>query len=161
MTRFSALAHLVPFALAAACGGERPPETPASASAAEAPAATAAAPATFADQVAAGQKLYGEHCATCHGSSGEGDDKAPAVVGLKNGALPLDPPPTAKYRKTQFKTVADIAAFVAKNMPADAPGTLTEEQYYSILAFDLKANGIDLGDKKLDGALAATLEVPR
>jgi len=46
-------------------------------------------------------------------------------------------------------------------MPGDSPGSLSEDQYWSVLAFDLKANGIDLGDKKLDGALAVTLTIPR
>jgi hypothetical protein len=46
-------------------------------------------------------------------------------------------------------------------MPPKAPGSLTAEEYLAILAFDLKANGIDLGDKKLDLELAKTLEVPR
>jgi cytochrome c len=134
---------------------------PPGAGAAQPPAAgpESAPPANFIEQVAFGQTLYGQHCANCHGNSGEGR-KAPAVVGLDKGALPLDPPPGAKYRKTQFKTVADIANFVVKNMPPTAPGSLPEEQYWSILAFDLKANGIEL-DKKLDAALAATLEVPR
>jgi cytochrome c len=121
--------------------------------------APGAAPATFADQVSLGQTLYGANCAGCHGASGEGG-KAPPVVGLDKGALPLDPPPGAKYRKTQFKTVADIAAFVVKSMPPTAPGSLSEEQYWAILAFDLKANGIDL-PQKLDAALAPTLDVPR
>jgi hypothetical protein len=49
----------------------------------------------------------------------------------------------------------------AGRVPPNAPGSLTEEQYWDILAFDLKANGIDLGDKKLDAALAKTLEIPR
>ncbi len=160
MNRLNALVSSLSLVAVTACGGGKPPETPATANEPAAAAPASAAPATFADQVAQGQKLYGQYCANCHGASGEGG-KAPAVVGLKTGALPLDPPPTAKYRKSQFKTVADIAGFVAKNMPADAPGTLTEEQYFSILAFDLKANGIDLGDKKLDGALAGTLDVPR
>jgi cytochrome c len=133
-----------------ACGSSKPAET----------AAAPVAPSTFAEQVAQGQALYGEHCASCHGASGEGG-KAPAVVGIAKGALPLDPPPGAKHRTTRFETVADIATFVAANMPADAPATLTQEQYFSILAFDLKANGIDLGQKKLDPALAATLRVPR
>jgi cytochrome c len=110
--------------------------------------------------VALGQKLYGEKCAGCHGSSGEGA-KGPPVVGLDRGALPLDPPATARYRKNQFRTVMDIAEFVVKAMPPNAPGSLSEEEYFSVLAFDLKANGIDLGDKKLDAALAQTLEVPR
>lgn len=144
--------------LVVGCGGEAPPPATAG-SAAGAPTA-AAAPTTFAAQAAAGQALYAQNCASCHGDSGEGK-KAPAVVGLSTGALPLDPPATAKYRKGQFKTVADVAAFVVKSMPPMAPGSLTEEQYWDILAFDLKANGIDLGDKKLDGALAQTLTIPR
>ena len=46
-------------------------------------------------------------------------------------------------------------------VPPKSPGSLPEEHYWAILAFDLKANGIDLGDKKLDGELAKTLEIPR
>jgi cytochrome c len=127
---------------------------------AEPAAAPAAAPANFAEQVALGQKLFGAKCAGCHGNSGEGSKDAPAVVGLDKGALPLAPAATAKYRKSEFKTVADIAEFVVKTMPPKAPGSLSAEEYFAILAFDLKANGIEL-DKKLDGALAATLTIPR
>jgi len=148
----------------AACGGSAPPaEAPTSETAAPSSeaAAAGAAPATFAEQVTLGQSLYGTNCAKCHGGSGEGTADAPAVVGLDKGALPLDPPPTAKYRKSQFKTVADIADFVVKNMPPNKGGSLSTEEYLAILAFDLKANGIDLGDKKLDLPLAATLTVPR
>jgi len=144
----------------AACGGSAPPaESPATAPGAE--AAPSSTPQNFAEQVELGGKLFGAKCAGCHGDSGQGTSNAPRVVGLSEGALPLDPPPSAKYRKEQFKTVADVAGFVVKAMPPKAPGSLSEEEYFSILAFDLKANGIDLGEKKLDGALAATLEIPR
>ena len=91
----------------------------------------------------------------------EGTDKAPRVVGLKEGALPLDPPASREHRKGQFKTVMDVAAFAVKNMPGDAPGSLKEEDYWRILAFDLKANGVDLGEQHLDGTLAPTLTIPR
>jgi mono/diheme cytochrome c family protein len=136
-----------------ACGGEaaRPP-------AVAPPAAPISPTATFAEQAAAGQELYGAHCASCHGAGGEGT-KAPRVVDVSKGALPLDPPPTAKYRKGQFHTAADIAGFVVKTMPADAPGTLTEDQYWAILAFDLKANGVDLGAKHLDATSAASVVI--
>jgi cytochrome c len=153
----------IPFLFAvSACGGSAPPAEAPAAPEPMAPAAgIAPAPATFAEQVSLGQKLYGEKCASCHGASGEGSKDAPAVVGLDKGALPLAAPATAKYRKAEFKTVADIADFVVKSMPPKAPGSLSAEEYFAILAFDLKANGIDLGDKKLDGELAKTLEVPR
>jgi hypothetical protein len=45
-------------------------------------------------------------------------------------------------------------------MPPTAPGSLSDEQYLAILAFDLKANGIELQDK-LDLAKAQSLEIPR
>jgi len=140
-----------------ACGGSGP--SPAVSPPNDAQKATA--PATFSEQVTLGQTLYGQHCANCHGASGQGTGDAPAVVGLDKGALPLDPPSSAKFRKSQFKTVADIADFVVKNMPPNKGGSLSTEDYLAILAFDLKANGIDLGDKKLDLALASTLDVPR
>jgi cytochrome c len=156
-----------------ACGGNAPPP---SAPASEAPPATAPAGSTneaqaaapsgepaagaFAEQVKVGQALYASTCAGCHGEHGN-DGKAPKVVGLSEGALPLAPPPKSKLRTTQFKTVGDVADFVSKTMPPKAPGSLSTDDYFAILAFDLKANGIDLGDKKLDAALAKTLEIPR
>jgi cytochrome c len=157
------------FTLAVACGGSQMPESAPGASEAESapagggeePIGGGETPQTFAEQVSAGQELYGQHCASCHGDSGQGSKDAPPLVGLDSGALPLDPPAGAKHRKTQFRTVADVAEFAVKNMPAKAPGSLSEEQYWAILAFDLKANGIDLGEKKLDAAVAPTLEIPR
>lgn len=134
----------------AACGGV---------AAEQAVSGTAATPAAAgsADQVATGQSLYGDNCASCHGASGEGKGGAPAVVG--KGALPLEPRPGTK-RAVEFKTVADVGAWVKANMPPKSAGTLSDDQYWAILAFDLKANGIDLGGKKLDAALAQTLVIP-
>src|SRR5690348_10612580 len=109
-------------------------------------AARATEPAAH-DQVAEGGQLFAKHCAKCHGDAGQGTKKGPPVVG-KN-ALPLDPPPGAKVRKTQFHTAQDVAAFVATKMPADKPASLTTDQYYDILAFDLKANGVDVTGKKI------------
>jgi mono/diheme cytochrome c family protein len=127
------------------------------------PPAPAAAPTTFAEQVAMGQTLYAQNCANCHGSSGAGG-KAPRVVGLKEGALPLDPPAERQLRKSRFVTVGDVASFAVANMPpkkaGSTAGTLTADQYWAILAFDLHANGIDL-PSPLTPAAAATLTIPR
>ena len=114
--------------------------------------------ATFAQQANEGAKLYGDQCASCHGAQGEGVD-APRVVGLAQGALPLNPPAGAKARKGTFRTAADVAGFVVKAMPPDSPGSLSEAQYWAILAFDLKANGVDLGAKRLDARTAPTVVI--
>ncbi|SRR6266568_3163008 len=92
-------------------------------------------------QVARGQQLYGKYCSTCHGDSGQGLKKAPPLVG--KDALPLDPRPGAKLRKTQFHTAKDVADFAVKNMPGKKPGSLKADEYWAILAFDLKANGVE------------------
>jgi hypothetical protein len=43
-------------------------------------------------------------------------------------------------------------------MPGNAPGSLADDEYVAILAFDLKANGVNL-EKPLDGDVAATLNL--
>jgi cytochrome c len=115
----------------------------------------------FSDQAVKGAALFTTNCAKCHGALGQGTEKAPRVVDLNKGALPMDPPADREKRTMQFRTVADVAQFVVKYMPAKDPGSLSETDYFRILAFDLKANGIDLGDKHLDMELARTLEIPR
>jgi len=113
----------------------------------------------FETQAERGQGLYGQHCASCHGASGQGGDEAPPVVGLDDGALPRQPRAGA-VRDTEFVTVADVAEFVVENMPPSDPGGLSTEEYLAILAFDLQANGITL-EQELDLELAASLTIPR
>lgn len=146
-------------ALLVACTGDKEPEVPEAAGpepmteGTETKLPPTMGPETFADQASAGAELYSKNCASCHGDKGEGTDKGPRVVGVAEGALPLDPPAGAKARKNQFKTAADVGEFVVKNMPADKPGSLNEWEYWAILAFDLKANGVVL-QQKLDAATA-------
>ena len=142
---------LVSLALVTACGGT-PPDAKSGENAAQPP------PTTFSEQVTRGTDVYVARCSTCHGKGGEGTADAPAVVGPT--ALPLEPPSGAKVRKSRFVTVADVAKFVTENMPGDAPASLSADDYFAVLAFDLHANGIDL-DKKLDAAVAASLTIPR
>ena len=143
--------------IAAACGSSQDATTtPAAAEPAAVPAAPAepAAPAAGGALEAAerGATLYGASCAGCHGDAGQGA-KAPAVVG--KDALPLDPRSGSK-RKGQFKTALDVFDYVKTAMPGDAPGSLTDDEYRAIIAFDLKANGVDLTGKDVsDETLAA------
>ena len=111
-------------------------------------------------QVERGATAYAANCARCHGAGGEGTDIAPRVVGLDQGALPLDPPADRNVRAEQFVTAGDVATFAAANMPADDPGSLTLETYLDILAFALSANGITL-EEELTVDVANGLTIPR
>lgn len=142
---------------AAACGASQSSDTTAAAPAAEPAVAPSepAAPATqnqAAEAAERGATLYGAKCASCHGDAGQGK-KAPAVVG--KDALPLDPRAGSK-RGVQFKTALDVLHYVKAKMPGDDPGSLSDEDARAIVAFDLKANGVDLAGKDLsDDTLAA------
>jgi mono/diheme cytochrome c family protein len=111
---------------------------------------TPAAPQTADAQIAQGKELYGAQCAKCHGDAGQGTDKGPPVVG--KDAFPQKPRDGAK-RDVDFHTAADVFAWTTKHMPANAPGSLSTEQYLAIFAFDLTANGVKL-DQPLDAAKA-------
>lgn len=141
-TAIRVMAWAFSISCAAACGGATPE-----------PAASGGG-TTTGDQASLGGKLYADNCASCHGAGGEGNAKAPAVVG--KGALPLDAQPPSQARKTQFHTAGDVFKFVKANMPPKNPGSLTDEQYAAILAFDLKANGVDLAGKTVDATTADT-----
>jgi cytochrome c len=133
--------------LLAACGGSNPQPT--------------SNPTGSADdgeaQAARGAKLYASNCASCHGDSGQGDKDVPAVVG--KDALPLDPKPEQKYRKVQFHTALDVAQWVVKNMPPKNPSSLKESEYWDIMAFDLKANGVPVAGKHIDATTAAEIKL--
>ena len=110
-------------------------------------------PVTATAQIDQGKQLYVEKCAKCHGPGGDGTDKGPPVVG--KDAFPLHPRAGAK-RDVDFHTAADVFAWATKHMPADAPASLSSDQYLAIFAFDLSANGIKL-ERPLDGAAAAKI----
>ncbi|MBZ5707997.1 c-type cytochrome [Nannocystis pusilla] len=143
MTRTSALStslSLLLLSLAPACG-------PAKSSAGATPPAEAP---SFAAQARRGQALYGEHCASCHGASGEGG-RAPALVG--ESALPQAA--SGGQRDVEFRTAGDVFQWMKAHMPPNAPGSLGDAAYLDILAFDLQANNIDPGPAPLDADSAA------
>jgi len=96
-------------------------------------------------QVAAGEKAFGENCASCHGDNGQGKKKALALIG--DAALPKDP---VGKRGVTFRTAADVLGYMSKKMPKDDAGGLKKETYAAILAFMLTKS-----NRKLSGPLTA------
>jgi alcohol dehydrogenase (cytochrome c) len=84
-------------------------------------------------QAEAGHSAYAASCAGCHRANLAGGGDAPAVGG--NGFM------------TSFggRSTKDLYNFIAKSMPAGAPGSLSEEQYTNITAYLLYANGAKAG----------------
>ncbi len=101
-----------------------------SATAATAAAPTAAGPSgsgptagQLADQ---GKAVFAGHCAKCHGDQGQGVT-APANIG-----------PNANLGK--YNTAQGLYTYVSTNMPQDAPGSLTPQEYLQVTSFLLLQN---------------------
>lgn len=83
------------------------------------------------DLVSAGQFLYEDHCASCHGADGTGTDQGPNIIGLgpasydfmmSTGRMPLAQPGAQAVRKEPVLTPAEIKAVTAY-LVSRAPGT--------------------------------------
>src|SRR5262249_25910889 len=109
---------------------------------------------TSVEQTAAGTEMFAADCAKCHGAEGHGTANAPPLVGPD--ALPLNPRPGARLRRTHFHTGKDVLDFIRVYMPLDQPGALSEDQYDAVLAFVLHANGVDLHGVQVSAANASS-----
>jgi S-disulfanyl-L-cysteine oxidoreductase SoxD len=93
---------------------------------------------------AAGAAVFAQKCAACHGVKGEGIDKNPRLIGR-------EPPPgfvfatDAKAPKTignYWPYATTVFDYMRRTMPLNAPGSLTADETYSLVAFLLKENGV-------------------
>ena len=89
------------------------------------------------DQANAGKALYGTSCASCHGAT-LGGGAGPALNGQSF---------KAKWRTHPLRDIYDV---VHSQMPLTAPGSLTDAQSATILAYMLSVNGFPAGTNVLD-----------
>lgn len=89
-------------------------------------------------QAASGAQVYSEHCAACHGTS-LGGQSGPALAGSDFAA-------SLSYSKMSATQLYD---FIAAQMPADDPHSLTQEQYADVLAYLLSKSGYPSGEQPL------------
>ena len=97
------------------------------------PATTPIATTTTTGQTAgqlssAGQAVFSTRCAGCHGSSGQGVT-APAVIGASAGL-------------TKYATAQGLFNYISANMPGNAPGSLSQQQYLEVTAYLLVQNNL-------------------
>ena len=97
--------------------------------------------------VAQGRVLYGARCAACHGETGrEGGPMAAGGghMGILVGRTPLGPgvPNTAKTIGNFWPYATTLWDYIHRTMPWDAPGSLTPDEVYAVVAQLLNANEI-------------------
>ena len=89
------------------------------------------------EQAKAGEPLYAQYCASCHGPDMAGGEMAP---GLTGGEF------TSNWNDL---TLGDLFERMRISMPQNAPGSLSREQNAAILSFVLKKGGAPAGKTAL------------
>ena len=109
--------------------------------------------------VADGDQVWRARCASCHGRNGEGvPGQSGAVV------LPYDPeapwPPFPRTVGNYWPYATTLFDYVRRAMPADAPGSLTADEVYAVVAWMLHRNEIVPADAVMDAQSLPDVEMP-
>jgi len=106
---------------------------------------------------AQGATIFAAHCAACHGRSGtEGPE--PALVG--GGEWPKNGPPAVQTVGNYWPYATTLYDYIGRAMPQNAPGSLSADETYAVIAWILAQNGIVANDAVLDSAKLVAVRMP-
>jgi len=106
--------------------------------------------------VTEGAALYQQHCQACHGAEGQGGMNGDLVGGV--GSLATAAP---KKTVTSYWPYATIAFdYIRRAMPYTAPGSLSADEVYAIVAYLLAQDGVVAKDAVLDADRLAAMKMP-
>ncbi len=89
------------------------------------------------EQVMRGEAVFNDRCAPCHGEDLMGTDFAPPLTDEMFMGYWVD------------RNVGELFVQVKETMPADNPGSLSDDVYADLVAFLLRANGHPVGQQPL------------
>lgn len=87
-------------------------------------------------QAANGGTVYSRSCAQCHGQTLQGDSGPP----LKGQVF---------HQAYGAGTAAELYDFISRQMPANEPGSLSQQQYLDVTSYILERNGMSAGKTPL------------
>ena len=103
-----------------------------------------------------GKAVYQQFCAACHGRNAGGEDAA-ALVGGRGSLTSERPRRTVESYWPYATTLWD---YVRRSMPYEAPGSLTDDEIYSVVAHLLNLMGLVGEDDVLDRESLPKIEMP-
>src|SRR6266851_6266922 len=110
---------------------------------------------------AAGQKVYADSCAVCHGdklqgipTDGIGGDKLIGGRGTLSSEAPV------KTIESYWPYATTLFDYVKRSMPVNAHGSLSDDQVYSVVAYILGEANILPKNAALDANSLANIAMP-
>ena len=118
---------------------------------------------------ASGAPVYAGQCAVCHGTAGEGGIADRLVGYTPETAPPFGPRyeewrgdgPDVPYSVGNYWPYATtLFDYIRRAMPSTAPGTLTADQVYGLVAWILAENGLIGADEAMNATTLPAVEMP-
>lgn len=110
---------------------------------------------------AQGAEVYSRACAACHGQQGQGGPFNALVGRLEEGNFPFATDPNAKKTLGNYWPYATtIFDYIKRAMPLDRPGSLTDDETYSLVAYLLLENDLLAEDTVLNSDNLAAIKMP-
>ena len=110
---------------------------------------------------AAGAEVFARQCAVCHGTRGEGLGTYPKLIGGPKNAFEFaSDPAIPKTIGNYWPYATTVYDYVHRAMPLSAPGSLTTDQVYSVVAFLLAENGIIDKGTTVDAKMLPRIQMP-
>ena len=107
-----------------------------------------------------GAVVFAQRCAVCHGPNGQGGAVRRLVLGAP-GAPHRGPYKESEKTALGYYPYATIVwDYIHRAMPASNPGSLTNDEVYSVVAFLFYRNGIIQENDVLDGKSLPKVEMP-
>jgi cytochrome c len=106
--------------------------------------------------VAQGRDLYANDCLACHGVEGQGGIKDRLVGGI--GSLATATP--IKTVGSYWSYATTLYDYMRRAMHYQAPGSLSNDDYYALAAYLLSLNGIVPADGSLDQHTLPDIKMP-
>jgi S-disulfanyl-L-cysteine oxidoreductase SoxD len=111
---------------------------------------------------AEGARVYAAKCAACHGANGEGLPAGPALVGREpREGFPFGQ--SLKYTRrvgNYWPYATTLYDYINRAMPATAPGSLTADEIYGVIAWILSRNEIIGSTAVMDAATLPRVRMP-
>jgi cytochrome c len=113
--------------------------------------------------VAAGAELFAEKCVECHGEDGTGGPYAsgPFGAGLVGPYDPAAPwPPSPRTIGSFWPYATTVYDYIQRAQPYNAPGSLTPDEVYALVAWLLYQNELIAEDAVIDAESLPQVEMP-
>ena len=105
--------------------------------------------------VAGGATVYAQRCASCHGANGEGGAGDQLVSTTPWGEWPVD---AAVGNYWPYATT--LYDYIVRAMPMDAPGTLSANDTYAVIAWILNKNELVPDNAVMNATTLPQVQMP-